>query len=55
MPTAPQINYFSRDFQSLKTDLTNFARTYFPNDFQYLNDASPDMMYLEMVACYLIT
>jgi len=38
------VNYFSRDFESFKTELINWAKTYFPDQFQYTNDASPDVM-----------
>jgi len=44
------IQYINRDFTTFVEDLKNFAKTRFPEDFIYLNDASPDMMYLEMVA-----
>jgi len=49
--TAPiLINYFSRDFNRLREDLMNYAKTRHSDKFAYLNDASPDMMYLEMLA-----
>lgn len=44
------IQYINRDFTTFVEDLKNFAKTRFPDDFIYLNDASPDMMYLEMIA-----
>lgn len=45
-----QVNYLSRDFNSLREDLINFARQYHPDKFAYFNDASPDIMYAEMCA-----
>jgi hypothetical protein len=45
-----QINYLSRDFNSIRTDLINWAKLYHPDKFIFINDATPDMMYLEMVA-----
>ena len=47
---AKTVNYFSRDFESFKTELINWAKTYFPDQFQYTNDASPDVMYFEACA-----
>lgn len=49
--TAPIIiNYFSRDFNKLREDLMNYAKTRHSDKFAYLNDASPDMMFLELCA-----
>lgn len=49
--TAPAIiNYFSRDFNRLREDLINYAKTRHSDKFAYLNDASPDIMYFEMLA-----
>lgn len=47
---TPTVNYFSRDFESLKQDLVNLARTRHADKLAYFNDASPDIMYLEMCA-----
>lgn len=44
------VNYFNRDFNRLREDLINYARTYHPDKFAYLNDASPDVMYMELLA-----
>lgn len=46
----PTINYLSRDFTTLRADLINFAKTYHSDKLAYMNDANPDVMYLEMVA-----
>lgn len=47
---TPTINYLNRDFNTLRTDLINYVRNYHSDKFQYFNSASPDMMYLEMLA-----
>lgn len=49
-PNTPSINYLSRDFASLRTDLITFAKTYHSDKLAFFNDANPDVMYLEMVA-----
>lgn len=46
----PQVNYSSRDFQSLRSDLIAWAKSYHPDLMTFFNDASPDVMYLEMCA-----
>ena len=44
------IRYLGRDFNSLKSNLIDFAKTYFPNTYQDFNEAAPGMMFLEMAA-----
>ena len=44
------IRYLSRDFTSLKQNLIDFAKNYFPNTYQDFNETSPGMMFLEMAA-----
>jgi hypothetical protein len=44
------IRYLSRDFSSLKQNLIDFTKNYFPNTYQDFNEASPGMMFLEMAA-----
>jgi hypothetical protein len=48
--TKPLVNYFNRDFETLKADLSNYVKNYHSDKFRNFNDASPDMMYLEMLA-----
>jgi hypothetical protein len=50
MPGTPQINYFNRDFQSLRNDLINWAKQYHPDKLAYFNENNPDILYLEMCA-----
>ena len=44
------INYTGRDFASLRENLMEFAKTYFPSVYKDFNEASPGMMFLESVA-----
>lgn len=49
-PGSKDVKYVNKDFSSLKTDLINFAKTYFPNSYKDFSDASPGMMFIEMAA-----
>jgi len=45
-----RINYYNRDFSSIRNDLVNYAKSYFPyyaNDF---TEASPSMMFVDLVS-----
>ena len=44
------IRYLSRDFPTLKQNLIDFAKNYFPNTYQDFNETSPGKMFLEMAA-----
>lgn len=44
------IRYLSKDFPSLKQNLIDFAKNYFPETYQDFNESSPGMMFLEMAA-----
>jgi len=44
------INYISKDFNSFKTKLLNFAKTYYPNTYNDFSEASPGMMLIEMAS-----
>jgi len=48
--TPLQINYLSRDFSSFRQDLINYAQTRHSDLFAYLNDASPDVFYIELLS-----
>ena len=52
MPTnrTKNINYMSKDFDSIKADLIAYIKRYFPNEFQDFNDASGGMAILDLVA-----
>jgi len=47
---AKKINYSSRNFSDIRTELIQFARQYYPDIFNDFNDASVGMMLLELNA-----
>ena len=44
------INYLSKDFDSIKADLIDYVKRHFPNDWRDFNDASGGMALLELMA-----
>ena len=46
----PNIKYTSRDFDSIKTDLLNYAKKYYPNNFQDFNESSFGSLMLDTVS-----
>ncbi len=48
--TKRPINYTSREFDSIKDDLMNYAKRYYPNSFKDFNEASFGAMMLDMVS-----
>ena len=44
------IDYTSRDFESIRRDLENYAKRYYPNTFQDFNEASFGSLMLDTVA-----
>ena len=44
------INYTSRDFESIKNDLENYAKRYYPTTFKDFNEASFGALMLDLVA-----
>jgi len=44
------VNYLSRDFTSIREDLINYLKTFFPEQWQDFNVASPGMALLELNA-----
>lgn len=48
--TPNLINYTNRDFTKLREELITYIKNYHSDKFKYFNDASTDMMYLEMLA-----
>ena len=46
----PAINYTSRDFNSIKNDLVNYARRYYPDTFQDFNEAGFGALMLDTVS-----
>ena len=51
MPTYKKdISYLGRDFAGLRSNLIEFAKTYFPNTYKDFNESAPGTMFLESVA-----
>jgi len=50
MPKKPLIRYTNRDFESIKSDLVEYARRYYSNTFKDFNEASFGSMMLDTVA-----
>lgn len=48
--SSKDIKYLGRDFDNIKQGLVDFIKTYYPNTYNDFNEASPGMMFLEMVA-----
>ena len=44
------VKYLNKDYNSFKTQLIEFAQTYFPNNFNDFSEGNPGMMFLEMAA-----
>ena len=45
-----EVNYLGRDFSSLRNNLIDFAKIYFPNEYNDFNETSPGMMFIEMAS-----
>ena len=45
-----EVNYLGKDFSSLRNNLIDFAKVYFPNEYNDFNETSPGMMFIEMAA-----
>ena len=44
------INFLNKDFTGLRSDLIEYAKTYFPSSYSDFNETSPGMMFIEMAA-----
>jgi len=44
------IKYLSKDYNSFKDQLMEFAEVYFPNNFNDFSEGNPGMMFMEMAA-----
>ncbi len=44
------INYLGKDFNSLKQNLIDYTKTYFPNSYSDFNESSPGMVFVEQAA-----
>ena len=45
-----EVNYLGRDFTDIRENLIEFAKSYFPNQYNDFNEASPGMMFVEMAS-----
>tara|TARA_Y100001937_G_scaffold18730_1_gene25874 strand:- start:2017 stop:4005 length:1989 start_codon:yes stop_codon:yes gene_type:complete len=44
------INYLNKDFDDFRSNLIEYAKTYFPSTYNDFNEASPGMMFIEMAS-----
>ena len=44
------INYVGKDFATLKENLIEYSKTYFPNTYSDFNEASPGMVFIEQAS-----
>ena len=44
------IKYLNKDFVDFRTNLIEFAKTYFPTTYNDFNESSPRMMFIEMAS-----
>jgi hypothetical protein len=50
MATKPDIKYLNKDFSTFKTDLIEYAKSYFPTSYNDFNQASPGSMFINMAS-----
>jgi len=48
--TSKNIQYLGRDFDTIKQGLVEFVKNYYPNTYNDFNEASPGMMFVELMA-----
>jgi hypothetical protein len=48
--STKNINYVGKDFDSLRENLIQYAKTYFPNTYSDFNESSPGMVFIEMAS-----
>ena len=44
------IRYINRDFSTLRENLIQYSRTYFPNTYNDFSETSTGMLFMEMAA-----
>jgi len=44
------IRYIDRDFNTIRNNLIDYTRTYFPNTYNDFSDTSTGMLFMEMAA-----
>ena len=48
--SVKEVKYLNKDFSSFKANLVEFAKVYFPDNYNDFNEASPGMMFMEMAS-----
>ena len=48
--SVKEVRYLNKDFTSFKSNLIEFAKIYFPNQYNDFNESSPGMMFIEMAS-----
>jgi hypothetical protein len=48
--SAKNINYVGKDFDTLRQNLIDYSKTYFPNTYADFNESSPGMVFIEMAS-----
>ena len=48
--SAKNINYVGKDFDTLRQNLIEYSKTYFPNTYADFNESSPGMVFIEMAS-----
>ena len=44
------VNYTSKDFSTIKSDLVEYTKAYFPDTYKDFNETSPGMMLIELAS-----
>jgi len=47
---SKEVSYLGRDFSSIRQNLIEFAKSYFPNTYNDFNESDPGMMFIEMAS-----
>ncbi len=47
---ANNVSYINKSFSDFKSNLINYAKTYFPNTYNDFSDASPGNMFIELAS-----
>ncbi len=50
MPNSTDVKYLNKDFSSFKSDLIEYAKSYYPTVYNDFTQASPGSMFIEMAA-----
>ena len=45
-----EVRYLTKEFGDFRSNLIDFAKVYFPNEYNDFNESSPGMMFIEMAA-----